>query len=101
MTETKTPSDSAEGSPEAIRARLLAARGYGQMMDQAYDALLHHNVNYRNLPEFKDQRLVEEAAKLPPPRSADRYLLWMERLTNAIRAAVRRAGFKRIDNDVT
>lgn len=87
-----------EGDPPkekaALSARMIMAQAFAKMLLHAYDALLHFSVNYRNLPAYKDQTLLEEGEKLVVVEGRNKYLLWIERLTNAISAAVRRAQFK-------
>lgn len=94
---SKAPPDPHEGAPEElVRARLSMALAYAQMLEEGYDALLHHRVKYRDLPEFKDDKYLEEAARLPLVRGADRYIQWITRVTAGIRAAVKRTTFRKV-----
>lgn len=79
-----------------IRARLTMLQAFGHMMHEAFDAMLHHSVNYRDIPEYRDQTLLEEASKVPLTRGVDKYLAWIGKVTNGIRAAVRRKSFRKV-----
>lgn len=71
-------------------------QAFGQMMTEAFDALLHHSVNYRDIPEYRDQTLLDEASRVPLTRGVDKYMAWIGKVTNGIRAAVRRKSFKKV-----
>jgi hypothetical protein len=77
------------------------AQAYGQMKCVAYDALLHHGINYRDLPAYKDTTLLAEAEGLVLAEGRAKYMLWMERITNAIDAAIRRKTFRVTRRDDT
>lgn len=80
-------------SPEMLAARLQMAQAFSVMLLRAYDALLHFEINYRDLPAYKDQTLLEEGEKLIVAEGCHKYLLWIERLDHDIDAAVRRKQF--------
>lgn len=80
--------------PKVLRARLTMAQAFVQMLLVAFDALKHHNVDYRETPAYKDTRLVDEADRLPVLRGMDRYLTWMAKVESDIAAFVRRKGLK-------
>lgn len=94
--DNKPPETSADAPEELVRARLQMVTAYAQMVEEGYDALLHHKVNFRSLPEFKDTALLKQAAKLPLSRGRDKYLHWISRMTSAIRAAVKRTTFRKV-----
>jgi hypothetical protein len=71
-------------------------QAFAQMLERAFDALLHHGVNYRDLPEWKDHRLLDEAERLPLTRGQERYIEWIKRLESGIRAAIHRKGMKTV-----
>lgn len=71
-------------------------QAFAQMLDRAFDALLHHQVNYRELPEWKDRRLLDEAESLPLTRGQERYIEWIKRVESGIRAAINRKLMKRV-----
>lgn len=75
------------------------AQAFAQMLLKAYDALLHFQINYRELPAYKDQALLEEAKELVITEGRNRYLLWIERICNGIDAAVRRKQFRLISKE--
>ncbi|MCW2317115.1 hypothetical protein M2322_002669 [Rhodoblastus acidophilus] len=78
------------------RIRLSLAQAFIDMLLEAYDALLHHGVNYHTLPAYKDQELLDKAATLPINQAHDSFITWMGRVKNDIRAAVRRKGFHKV-----
>ena len=84
---------------EVASVRLTMAQAFGQLMVKAFDALLHHGVNYRNLPEYKDEALLDEAKTLPLQRGFASYMRWMERVENGLAAAVRRKTFRDVKED--
>lgn len=79
-----------------VRVRLRLAQAFINMLLTAYDALLAHGVNYRNLPAYKDERLLDEARELPLERGHDSFMAWLARIHNDIKAAVRRKGFHEV-----
>jgi hypothetical protein len=78
-------------------ARLSMAQAWLQFMQQAFDALLHHGVNYRNLKEYKDDSTLTESLDLPVTKARDNIIGWLGRLTSSLNAAVRRKGMKIVD----
>lgn len=91
MTDDKTTTAELSG-------RLTMAKALAQLWSHAYDALLHHGVNFKSLPEWKDPEPLDAIGKLPFHRGAQEYVSWMGRVQNAITAAVRRKGFKVVGN---
>lgn len=83
-------------SEEALRIRLPMAQAFVAMLHKAYDALLHYGINYRDLPAYKDQTLLDEAKTLPLRRGQVSYLEWMKRVRSDIEAAIRRKMFNRV-----
>lgn len=79
---------------EEATGRLLMAKTAYKFLLEAYDALLHHGVNFKSLPEWQqDYDRLDEIAKLPFKRGVQEYISWMGRVSNAVRAKVRRKGF--------
>lgn len=72
------------------------AQAYVQMQEKAFDALLYHGVNYRLIPEYRDQTLIDEARTLAVLQGRQKVLLWLERVENGIAAAIRRKTFHRV-----
>lgn len=72
------------------------AQAFSQMLLKAFDALLYFGINYRTLPEYIDQHLLEEAKELVIEEGRGRYMLWIERVSHAIEAAQRRKQFRTI-----
>ena len=83
-------------SEEVVRIRLSMAQAFVQLLQQAYDALLHYGINYKELPAYKDQRLLDDASKLPLRRGQEAYISWITRVGSDINAAIRRKLFKRL-----
>lgn len=75
------------------QGRLSMSRAFVQFLLKAYDALLHHGVNYRTLPEWQDSKALDDIDKVPFDRGVEKTIVWMGRLGNALDAAVRRKGF--------
>ena len=79
--------------------RLQLAQAFVGMLTRAYDALLHHGVNYRDLKEYKDNTaILDEAGSLPITEGRSRFLSWMARVESGITAAIRRKTFRRLDS---
>ena len=76
--------------------RLRLAQAFIDMLLTAYDALLHHGINYRTLPSYMDQTLLDEAKTLPPEKGHDSFMVWMGRVKNDIAAAIKRKGFRKV-----
>lgn len=76
-----------------LACRLLMAQAFAQLLVKAFDALLHYNINFRNLPEYQDRTLLDEADKLVILQGCQKVMLWMERVDHAIDAAIRRKQF--------
>lgn len=79
----------------------MMANAATEMYRRAYDALLHHGINFMSLPEYKNDTLLDEADKLVIQEGRSKYLLWIERVCNGIDAAVRRKQFKVLPKDTT
>lgn len=82
-----------------LSVSLSIAQAWVQFFIKAYDALLHHNINYRQLPEFKDPKglmrgAMNDAESMEKGQS--KFLEYLENLGSAIDAAIRRAGFKKV-----
>lgn len=83
---------------EQLGVRLTLAQAWVQFLQSAYDALLHHGVNYQTLKEYTESTELDDAQKLPLTAARDRIIQWLGRLQSAIHAAVRRKQFKVYDN---
>lgn len=88
--------DDENKSGKVLRTRLLLSQAFIDMLLYAYDALLHHRVNYRDLGAYKDTTLLDEAQKLPLSEGQDSFITWMGRVRNDVRAAVTRKGFTKV-----
>ena len=76
--------------------RLMLAQVYLKMKRKAYDALLHHGINFRELRAFKDQTLLEDARNLTLARGQEAYIEWCRRVEHDIDAAITRKSFRRV-----
>ena len=83
---------------EVLGVRLTLAQAWVGFLNFAYDALLHHSVNYRSLPEYKNSKELDDAQKLPVTQARDKIVGWLGRLQSAIHANVRRGQFKVHEN---
>jgi hypothetical protein len=83
---------------EQLGVRLTLAQAWVGFLHFAYDALLHHGVNYRTLKEYANSTELDDAQKLPLTAARDKIILWLGRLQSAIHAATRRKQFKVFDN---
>ena len=78
------------------RVRIQLAQTFVDLVLYAYDALLSHAINYRNLPEWKDSTLMDRAAKEELSMGQSTMIEWMRRVKHGIRAAIARKGIKRV-----
>jgi hypothetical protein len=83
-----------------LQTRLRLAQAFNGLMQAAFDALLTHGVNYRTLPEYKDDGLLDAALGngVTIERGEANIMSWIERATNGISAAIRRKRFRRLDS---
>lgn len=79
---------------EVAEGRLVMLRATQAMWSQGYDALLHHGVNFKNLPEYKDTKLLDGADKLSFKDGMQLILQWIELVSHEITAVIRRKGFR-------
>ncbi|TPJ33659.1 hypothetical protein [Mesorhizobium sp. B2-8-3] len=77
-----------------LGVRLTLAQAWVGFLNFAYDALLHHGVNYRSLKEYTNSTELDDAQKLPVSAARDKIVGWLGGLQSAIHAAVRRKQFK-------
>lgn len=82
-----------------LGVRLTLAQAWVGFLNFAYDALLHHGVNYRSLKEYANSTELDDAQKLPLTQARDRIVHWLDRLQSAINATVRRKSFKVHEHD--
>lgn len=82
-----------------LGTRLTLAQAWVGFLNFAYDALLHHGINYRSLKEYKNSTELDDAQKLPVTAARDKIVTWLGRLQSAISAAARRKAFKVHEHD--
>lgn len=86
-----------EETPErVIRVRVSMIQAFAQMLDRAFDALLYHQINYRDLPEWNDTSLLDEAQSVSLVRGHSIYIEWIKRVESGIRAAINRKGMRKV-----
>ena len=83
-----------------LNIRIRLAQYFQTMMVAAFDALLHHGVNYRELPEYKDADLLDKALGngVDVAQGEPALVKWIERVHSGIKAAIRRKQFRRLDS---
>lgn len=79
-----------------LNLRLQLSQAFFGLLEQGFDALLHHGVNYRLLPSYSDKAVLDEANRVGLEEGRTLVLTWIERVRNDIAAAVRRKGFKKV-----
>jgi hypothetical protein len=80
-----------------LQVRLRLAQAFMQMLHAAFDALLHHNINYRHTPEYKDHDLLDSALDTENVEHGEpKVMSYIERVHHGINAAIRRKNFTRI-----
>lgn len=77
--------------------RLSLAQGFVGLLQKGYDALLHYSINFRLLPEYAEDKALDEAKDLPIEEGQVHMLDWMGRVERGIAAAIRRKLFKKVD----
>jgi hypothetical protein len=81
---------------EVARCRLWLAQAYSQMMMVGVDALVHYDINFRDLPAYLNTDLLDEGNALGLPRGAEKMLEWMRRVEHEIAASIRRKSFRKV-----
>lgn len=83
-----------------LHIRIRLAQFFQTMLVAAFDALLHHGVNYRELPEYKDSELLDQALGngVDVAKGEPMVVKWIERVNSGIKAAIRRKQFRRLDS---
>ncbi len=79
---------------EDLLARLMGAQSLAQFLLKAYSALQSYGVDFKKLPEWKDQQELEDARRLKPHASQGKIIGYFERLESGLRASIRRAQMK-------
>lgn len=85
-----------------LSLRLQLSQAWHGVWAKAYVALLHHRVDFRTLPEYHRTDALDAALKQPTIEGGRTLIMqYLERLINAIEAAVRRKTMIRkvVDND--
>lgn len=82
---------------EDLVVRLLHAQLMGHFLLFAYDTLRSYSVNFKDLPEWKDMKTLDDARRLKPQAAHALVTGWFEKLENALRAAIRRKQFRDVN----
>lgn len=81
-----------------LGVRLTLAQAWIDFLHTAYDALLHHGINYRTLKEYANSTELDDAQKLPITAARDKIIHWLRRIESGVHAAVRRKSLKVHEN---
>lgn len=78
--------------------KLSIAAAFMSMWIKAYDALKHHSVDMRELPEYSDHAALDRALEVGVENveGSGRVMAYITRVCNGIDAAVRRKGFREV-----
>lgn len=79
-----------------LSIRLSLAQAFAGVLQVAYDALLHYGINFRTLPEYTNDRALDEANAMPIQEGRTRIMDWLGRVERGIAAAIRRKQFKKV-----
>jgi hypothetical protein len=79
-----------------LTIRLALAQAFHSMWIRAYDALLHHQVNVRDLPEYKDSKLLDKALESDLEKGQGLIVDYLKKVESGINAAVRRKSFRKV-----
>jgi hypothetical protein len=82
-----------------LRARVTVAHYFAHVLLQGYNALRSHGVDFMRLREWKENSILEEAWKLKPTAAQSHIMGYLERLSHAITAAVKRKQNVRLVQD--
>ena len=84
---------------EELSVQITVTKAWLGLWQIAYDALLNHGINFRNLKEYKDDALLDKAMEDGDIRRGQVHLLeYIKRLANGIKASIRRRGIRRVDD---
>lgn len=83
-----------------LNIRIRLAQYFQTMLISAFDALLHHGVNYRELPEYKDSELLDQALGngVDVAKGEPMVVKWIERVHSGIKAAIRRKQIRKLNS---
>lgn len=79
---------------EVQNIRIYLAQEFLNFYRWAYDCLLHYGVNFKQVKEYDEDFILDEAADMPIARARNRIVEYLHRLRSGVRAAVRRKNFK-------
>lgn len=83
---------------KGLTNKLTIASAFTSMWIKAYDALRHHSVDMRELPEYSDHAALDRALEVGVENveGSGRVMAYITRVCNGIDAAVRRKGFRKV-----
>ena len=76
------------------KTKLTILYGFIQMLRNGYDALLHHGVNYQDLPEYKRTSALDDLEGKPLHEAQMDAVKWFQNIKSAVSAAIRRKQLK-------
>jgi hypothetical protein len=82
--------DYANADRADLVARLMGAQMMARFVLRGYNAKKNYDVDFMALPEWLDMAALDEAYKLRPYAAQWKVVAWMERLDNALSAAIQR-----------
>jgi hypothetical protein len=85
-----------EAENRTLQVRLNLSRGFLAMMHKAYNALLHHEIDYRTLPAYMESTLLDQAMKANLLNGQVLIMDYLSRLESDIEAAIRRANMRQV-----
>ena len=71
-------------------SRLMGAQALSQFLLRAFDAMVAYGVNFKDLPEWKDQSDLDVARSLKATAAQGLIMTYMARLEHGLTAAIRR-----------
>lgn len=82
--------DYANADRQDLVARLMSAQALGQFLVKGYNAFRNYGVDFMSLREWKDTRLLEEAAKRKAHQAQELIVRYFGLLNSALDAAIAR-----------
>jgi hypothetical protein len=79
---------------EVLNIRIYLAQQFLLFYRWAYDVLLAYGVNFKDVKEYDEDFVLDEAADMPIAKARNRIVEYLNRLKSGVRAAARRKNFK-------
>ncbi len=78
---------------ETLNVRVYLAYQLLNFYRWAYDILLAYGVNFKDVKEYNEDTILDEASSLPITKARNKIAEYLKRLRSGVRAAVRRKNF--------